>query len=295
MTIDEDNFTVALHDLADRAAVTAPPTAQLLRRARRARRARTAVVAAATLAVVAAGGGVTAGLGHRRAATTATTAIATPTATAADPADAPALQLVAAVQASAQTSFRFTITTGGRYVEYGKEKAMREAFSTGAYDPRVPKGYLTPARIKTGQRLIGTTLYSQKGDKWFKGPAGDGLRLEDSLNTGPLNPLATDFVDQFGALKKAGTVTKTGPTSYRFAFTWKPGDPDRPDTIPVTGTIQLDPKSHLVTAMTYGYMLAYPKGEADAKFYYSVHWTYSDYGSPVDVEVPPVTKPVLEK
>jgi hypothetical protein len=172
---------------------------------------------------------------------------------------------------------------------------MREALCTGAYDPRVPKGYLTPARIKTAQRLIGTTLYQQKGDKWFKLPGDDGLRLEDSLNTGPLNPLATDFVDQFAALQKAGTVTKTGPASYRFAFVWKPGDPDRPDTIPVTGTIQLDLKSHLVTAMSYDYMLAYPKGEADAKFYYSVDWTYSDYGSTVDVAVPPVTKLVLEK
>jgi hypothetical protein len=291
MTVDEDNFTIALHDLADRDAVTAPPTAQLVRRAVRARRARIAAVVAAALAVVAAGG-VTAGLGHRGAATTV---IANPTAAAAAPGDTPALELVAAVQASAQTSFRFTITTGGRSVEYGKEKTMREALSTGAYDPRVPKGYLTPGRIKTAQRLIGTVLYEQKGDKWFKVPGDGGLRLEDSLNTGPLNPLATDFVDQFAALQKAGTATKTGPTSYRFAFTWKPGDPDRPDTIPVTGTIQLDPKSHLVTAMSYDYMLAYPKGEADAKFYYSVDWTYSDYGSPFDVEVPPVTKPVLEK
>jgi hypothetical protein len=203
--------------------------------------------------------------------------------------------LVAAVRASAQTSFRFTITTGGRSVEFGKEKTMRDAVYTGAFDPRVPKGYLTPARIKTAQRLIGKDLYMQKGDKWFKTSPSTGLRLEDTENTGPLNPLATDFVDQFASLKEAGTVTRTGATSYRFAFTWKPGDPDRPDTIPVSGTIELDAKSRLVTSMSYDYMLAYPKGEADAKFYYSVRWAYSDYGSPVDVQVPPVTTPVIEK
>jgi hypothetical protein len=48
--------------------------------------------------------------------------------------------------------------------------------------------------------------------------------------------------------------------------------------------------------MEYTYTLAYPKGEADAKFYESVRWTYSGYGEPVDVKAPRVTPlPPTEK
>jgi len=290
MTIDENNFAVALRDLADRDPVTAPPTAQVLGRARRARRGRTTAMTAAALAVVTvAGGGLAIGLDRRGPA--ATTTATAPTAAATSPAaDSPALQLVAAVQASAETSFRFTMTTGGTYVEYGKKKTIGRGVVTGAYDPRVPKGYSTHVGAPLDRRLIGKDLYLQKGERWYKLPASPGDVLAgDPLYTDVLNPMATvDFANQVATLKKAGAVKKTSATSYTFSFSWKPGDADRPDVIPISGTIQIDAKSRLVTAMAYNYTLAYPKGEADAKFYYSVRWTYSGYGKPVDVQVPPV-------
>jgi hypothetical protein len=287
MTIDKDNFAIALRDLADRDPVTAPPTAQVLGRARRASRGRTTAMTAAALAVVTvAGGGLAVGLDRRSPATTTATAS---TATATSPA-ADTLQLVAAVQASAETSFRFTMTTGGTYVEYGKKKTMRQGLFTGAYDPSVPKGYSTQVGAPLDRRLIGKDLYLQKGERWEKLPASAGEVLAgDPLYTDVLNPMATvDFANQVATLKKAGAVKKTSATSYTFSFSWKPGDADRPDVIPISGTIQIDAKSRLVTAMAYNYTLAYPKGEADAKFYYSVRWTYSGYGEPVDVQAPPV-------
>ena len=289
MTIDENNFAVALRDLADRDPVTSPPTAQVLGRARRARRGRTAAMTAAALAVVTmAGGGLAIGLDRRSPAILTATA---PTAKATSPAaDSPALQLVAAVQASAETSFRFTMTTGGTYVEYGKKKTMRQGLVTGAYDPRAPRGYSTQVGAPMDRRLIGKDLYLQKGERWMKLPASyQDVLAGDLLYTDVLNPMATvDFANQVAALKKTGAVKKTSATSYTFSFSWKPGDPDRPDVIPISGTIQIDAKSRRVTAMAYNCTLAYPKGEADAKFYYSLHWAYSGYGEPVDVQAPPV-------
>ncbi|MEU4220700.1 hypothetical protein [Actinoplanes sp. NPDC026623] len=192
------------------------------------------------------------------------------------------------MRASAETSFRFSVIFGGRSVEFGKEKVVPPRRSTGAYDPRGPKGYSTTETGRMQQRLIGKDYYRQKGDRWFQFRTSptDSL-IDDVDNTGLLNPLATvEFVDQFAALKKAGTVTKTSATSYAFGFAWKPGTPDRPAVIPVAGTIQVDPKSGLVTAMSYDYTLAHPKGDADAKFYNTVRWTYSGHGLPVDVKVP---------
>jgi hypothetical protein len=299
VTIDENNFAVALRDLADRDPVTAPPTSQLLGRARRARRSRTAAMTAAALAVVtAAGGGLALSLDRRGPATATTTATA-PTAPATSPtADSPALQLVAAVQASAKTSFRFTMTTGGTYVEYGRKKTMGKGLVTGAYDPRVPKGYADKVGAPLDRRLIGKDLYLQKGERWEKLPAGpNDVLAGEPLYTDVLNPMATvDFANQVATLKKAGKVKKTSATSYSFSFSWKPGDPDRPGVIPISGTIQIDARSRLVTAMAYTYTLAFPKGEADAKFYYSVRWTYSGYGEPVDVQAPPVgPRPPVER
>ena len=296
MTIDEDNFAVALHDLAHLDPISAPPTAQVVHRARRARRSRTAAMTAAALAVVAAAGGLAVGLDRRGPA--ATTAATAPGTTVTAPADTPALQLVAAVQASAKTSFRFTMTTGGTAVEYGKKRTLGKGVVTGAYDPRVPKGYATVVGHPLDRRLIGKDLYLQKGELWLKSQAGPQDTLTgDLLYTNVLNPLASvDFASQVAALKKAGVVKKTSATSYAFSFSWKPGDADRPDVIPVSGTIQVDAKSHLVTSMEYTYTLAYPKGEADTKFYESVRWTYSGYGEPVDVKAPRVTPlPPTEK
>ena len=80
MTIDEHDFTIALCELADRDPVTAPPTAQVLRRARRARRGRTAALTAATLALVATAGGLAVGLDRRGPAPTTATTSTTSTA-----------------------------------------------------------------------------------------------------------------------------------------------------------------------------------------------------------------------
>ena len=280
MTIDENEFAVALRDLADQDPVTAPPTAQLLGRARRARRGRTTALTAAALAVVTmAGGGLAVGLDRRGPATTASA-----TAAAASPeADSPAFQLVAAVQASAKTSFRFTMTAG-------EKKIAGPPQITGAYDPRVPKGYSIGANKVVEERLIGKDFYLRKGKGWTKFRATPGLVLAGDLtNTGPLNPLATvDFVKQIDTLKKAGTVKKTGPTSYSFSYSWKPGDIDKPAVIPISGTVQIDAKSGLVTSMAYTFTLAYKEVEVGTTSV-AVRWTYTGYGKPVDVQVPRIT------
>jgi hypothetical protein len=286
MTIDKDDFAVALRDLADRDPVTAPPTAQVVDRARRARRGRTVAMTAAALAVVTMAGGI--GVGLNRGGPAATTATAPTTAAASAPAETPALQLVAAVQASAQTSFRFEVDITGKSVEFGKSKVSRPQHITGAFDPRTPKGIA----IRGGgdSRLIGTDLYLQKGKPgpWFKRTDGDSLGLTSVLGTiGLLNPLETvDFVKQFEALKDAGKVTRTSPTTYTFRFTWTTRNEDLPAVVPVAGTIEIDAKSRLVKTMSYDYTYAYPQGPADARFDYKVRWNYSDYGLPVDVPVP---------
>lgn len=287
MTIDDDNFTVALRDLADRHPVAAAPTARVLQRARRAHRARTTTMTAAALAVVTAAGGIALGLDRRDATPSSATPSNATSGTVT--AGTPALELVAAVRASTRTSFRFQVTSAASSVESGKEKALWQRAFTGAYDPRVPKGYSTWTGGDGQRRIIGEAYYVQKGDRWWQSPVGPGSSLISFTDhTGLLDPMATvDFADQFAALTEAGTVRRTSATSYAFQFSWRPDPrlPHLPSVIPVAGTITIDAKSRLVTAMSYDYTFADPRDKTE--FRNAAHWTYSDYGRPVEVEVPP--------
>jgi hypothetical protein len=294
MNIDEERFAVALRELAEQEPLTAAPTVQVLGRAHRARRMRAAVAATASLTVVAVAavtvvslGGTGGGAGGSPGATAAASAPVEST---------PALRLVAAVEASAQTSFRFTATTTSKIREFGRHRTTAPRTVTGAYDPNGPKGYARYGKVE--QVVVGKQGYLVPQDDagWSKPfrTNGQGLGIGPD-DIGLLDPLATvDFVKQFATLKKAGQVKLTGTSGsgasaverYSFRFTWEPGDPDQPKAIPVAGTIDVGVRSKLVATMTYDYTLTYPEGPADARFDYTVRWDYSDYGVKVDVKLP---------
>lgn len=304
MTIDEERFAVALRELAEQEPLTAAPTVQVLGRAHRARRMRATVAATASLTVVAVAtvavvslGGTGGGAGGSPGATAAASAPAQNTPAQNTPAQStPALRLVAAVEASAQTSFRFTATTTSKIREFGKHRTTAPRKITGAYDPDGPKGYARYGEVE--QVVVGKQGYlvPQDGAGWSKPfrTNGQGLGIGPD-QIGLIDPLATvDFVKQFAALKKAGQVKPAGTSGsgesaverYSFRFTWEPGDPDQPKAIPVAGTIDVGVRSKLVTSMTYDYTLTYPEGPGDARFDYTVRWDYSDYGVKVDVKLP---------
>lgn len=294
MTIDEERFTMALRDLAGQDPLTAAPTEQVLGRAHRARRTRAVTVATASLGVVALAAVAVVGLGGNAGGTGGTPGSgSTGGVTAA--ADTPATRLVAAVQASAKTSFRFTMTTDEKSVEFGQPKPVRERRFAGAYDPRVPKGYVRYGQVEQG--ILGNEIYKKGADgSGIRLPAtGRGLDIGQS-DIGLLNPLATvDFVKQFAALKDAGKVTLLGTSGsgasaverYSFQYVWNTGGGDHPDTVPVSGIIEVGVQSRLVTTMSYDYSEDYPNGPAKAKFDYKVRWEYSDYGTEVNVQLPP--------
>ncbi|WP_446218020.1 hypothetical protein [Micromonospora sp. IBHARD004] len=222
-TLDE-RLANRLHDIVDGESASVPPVGALLDRGRRARRRRTTTMVGATCALLA--------LGVATVATVATTP--TPgrpgvTAEASQPGPAsPAMELVSAVTASENLSYRMRLTNsapGGLTYE-------------GAFDPRTATGYvrapqddavmtellINGTRYVGGERPLGK-LPADKGPGETYGRYGqypgryDRLSLYDegSVVLGAVSP---DPAALFTALKSANaTITENRDGALHFAYT----------------------------------------------------------------------------
>jgi hypothetical protein len=299
MTINEEQLSMALHDLVDQEGSAITSAEQVLNRASRAKRGRTALVTTAALgilgvtaaAVVGVGGLAPGGAGQGRVGDTSVGTEAR--------AGTPALRLAAAAQATVQTSFAFTATVRDEEVVLSNNinRHISRSFGyTGAFDPRGPKGYLQNVKGPgiDDQRLIGGVLYRQMKGGWSKGHQSkvDAFLMDGGLPD-TLNPTSTvDFMAQMNTIKDQGTVTSLGTSGsgdaaverYSFSFTAYPTDGDKPQSILVSGTIEVGVKSGMIGKISYESTLNWPSGIA--KDHYAAEWVYTNYGMDVKVEIP---------
>ncbi|GIF49423.1 hypothetical protein DFJ67_5527 [Asanoa ferruginea] len=227
------------------------------------------------------------GLAGALAAVVAVSGGDAPAVNAQQPAE-PRLELVAAVTASQNISYRMKVTLGSREDPDGWGSAE------GAYDPATRSGYLNSPQLDGPgvyyQRLVDGVLYlgSNGGPTW-KQELGDRLEYGDALQ-GAASASADPEV-LFETLRQAGlTVTET-PAGYHFE-TSKPLD----GTLFVTGTatlagdISLDTAGRIakVTAneSMKGQFKPNVKGGVAIDSGNVVTVELSDYGTPVQVEKP---------
>ncbi|MEH1167024.1 hypothetical protein V6V47_16735 [Micromonospora sp. CPCC 205539] len=302
MTIDGRDLSMALRDLADAEPPNEAPTADLIMRGQRARRSRTVATtggALALLGVVAVAAVGLAGPGGDPGTTSAQPGSTTAAAVT------PELRLVAAAQASAQSSFRFRVSTSRNWVDRGKPGSAKESFE-GEFDPNGPTGRVTrqaKGRIISEERIVGGDLYISKGDRFrhlgqpaiFRNLTHIYVPFADPATT--VNPAS-----QLDALRSVGTVTALGTAGsgesaverYSFSYVSMPTDADRPKTVPGEGIIEIGVKSQKVSKISFITIIEYPNHDGgDQPSWHEemeVTWLYSDYGLDVDVQVPPVAR-----
>jgi len=189
-----------LHDMVDGEVGAEPPTQMLLTRGRRARHRRAAAVVTASLAVLTVGG----------VAATAAVQSSAPSRPAVTAAETPELQLVAAVAASENVSYRVRVRSGSETTE-------------GAFDPGTATGFLNSSSSTGGvvylERLInGVRFVSSSGskDKWKQYPGKhDRLAYDRALNSAV--GASADPKQLFETLRRAGAkVTQAGAGVYHF-------------------------------------------------------------------------------
>jgi hypothetical protein len=203
---------------------------------------------------------------------------------------APELRLAAAAQATARTSYTFTVTTQVRTVG-GRPGSIRSHYE-GVYDQAVPAGLLRePGEPRFESRRIGDDCYFRKLDRWTKQrcyPAtGAYVYLGDDLAS------SAEPAQRLAELAELGTVTDLGVSGtggaavqrYAFEFTVEQDGGGGPDRIPVTGTVEVGVASGKVAKVVY--QVTYErKGSPDSFIYRTVTWQYANYGAPVRVEAP---------
>jgi hypothetical protein len=205
-------------------------------------------------------------------------------------ADQPAeLRLAAAVQATAQTSYRFTL----RYTISAPEgradlKSTTEEYA-GAFDPRTSRGYLTGMDgnvqiriidgefyvLRNGWRNMGRSLSQAIGIIGARGSTG-----ADALTADPHTLLAR--------LRDLGTVRHAGREGSVDAYTFEYQAPADPAVVAdrVTGRVEVDAASKLIVRVTQETTLrgAQPGvADRDAIRFRTV-LTLSDHGLTVNVD-----------
>ncbi|MEH1055913.1 hypothetical protein V6U89_11955 [Micromonospora sp. CPCC 206171] len=288
-TLDE-RLAHRLHDIVDGESDSVPPVGVLLDRGRRARRRRTATMVSATCALLAVG-----------VATVATVATTPTTPTSGRPsvtagqssqpaAVSPAMELVSAVTASENISYRMRLTNsgpGGLTYE-------------GAFDPRTATGYvrcpqddsvmtellIDGTRYVGGERPLGK-LPADKGPGETYGRYGqypgryDRLSLYDG-GDGVLGAVSPDPAVLFTALKSANaTITENPDGSPHFAYTVT----QEMGSTSATGDVTLDRDGRIAKVVLTVTWQTTAKGRLDQGTSTST-LELSDYGVAVKVQRP---------
>ncbi|MFI6263099.1 hypothetical protein [Micromonospora sp. NPDC051006] len=285
-TLDEQ-LAHRLHDIVDGEPDSVPPTGALLERGRRARRRRTTTMVSATCALLALG------------AATAATVVTMPnpgrpgvSAEGSPPARpaSPAMELVSAVTASENISYRIRLTNSGpgglRY--------------EGAFDPTTATGYVRVAlddSIMT-ELLIGGTRYeggerphgplpSDKGPGETYGRYGQYPGTYDRLSlyadgSNVLGAAAPDPAALFEALKSANaTITENpdGTLHFEYVTSAEKGSTN------TRGDVTLDGDGRIAKVAITGTWQTTAKGRLDKGTFASTLELF-DYGVEVKVKRP---------
>ncbi|WP_203857131.1 hypothetical protein [Plantactinospora mayteni] len=220
----------------------------------------------------------------------------------------PTLQLAAAARATGENSFAFKV-----WNRWNREIRRDQPLFEGAYDPVGERGFVvTTDRRGNGfeQRIIGDHRYQirivdGKAVEVQKLMGRSLLGLEAALP----GDVTTDPTDMLNALAEAGTVEKTGSAggveTYAFQYDELPYTPAPPTGTPApartpaptnprtgaparltyTGTVEV--RSGKVSSVTYRPVDSAPRSQGDGLLIETTI-EFSNYGMPVDVEVPKI-------
>jgi len=226
---------------------------------------------------------------------------------------APAIQLAAAVQATARTSFRLhiTLTRSLEHADGGDGYSDSEEYA-GAFDTAANRGYLNilPGRVR-GQvvgrpgrlpqlRIIGNDVYmtipgTNRAARHFRRSQLSGLLgTATPATSSALERLSVDPRVLLAELRHLGSVTRTGRSgsgdaavdTYAFAYQVKAGDVTGAHR--VTGRVAISVRSHKLAKITQQTTTV----GADPTFADSTPLTWRqvivfyDYGTPVHVAKP---------
>ncbi|WP_406077503.1 hypothetical protein [Micromonospora sp. NBC_00858] len=265
-----------LHNVVDDELASAPPTQLMMTRGRRARRRKALVVTAASFAVLVVGGvGVVATGGGESPASSRPNAVAA----------APELDLVAAIKASENISYKVRVTQGG------KENPTGWGTTEGAFDPATGTGYLNSSSPGAGvvyyERLIdGVRFVSSSGskDKWKQYPGKHDRLAYDSSLDGAVSASA-DPDQLFEALRQTGAViTRTGADTYHFKVSLKASTAAiKGDTLAGDVVLGADKR---IAKVAYERTRQVSKGGQTHTDTSVATVQLSDYGTPVQVKRP---------
>jgi hypothetical protein len=226
-------------------------------------------------------------------------------------AQAPALRLAAAAQATAQTSFRLRLSRTQSH-ETGRLKgySVSEEYA-GAFDAAADRGYLRigPSRVRgrvvgtpvpVELRIIGEDVYLGRTDTntWRRRiPRSDLAEALGTANPATTSILADLTVDPRGLLdqlRHLGGITPAGRTGsgstaadvYTFSYPVKADASTAAHR--VTGTVKIGVDSHLVVGVTQQTTTtgANPAIADASPLTWRTVIEFSDYGIPVHVERP---------
>ncbi|MBQ0894308.1 hypothetical protein KBX37_14580 [Micromonospora sp. U56] len=285
----DERLAHRLHDIVDGESDSVPPVGVLLDRGRRARRRRTATMVSATCALLA--------VGLATVATVTTTPTSgRPSVTAGQSSQpaavSPAMELVSAVTASQNISYRMRLTDDGPGGGLTYE---------GAFDPRTATGYvrcpkddsvmtellINGTRYEGGERPLGKLPADKEGPGETYGRYGqypgkyDRLSLYDG-GSGVLGAVSPDPAALFTALKSANaTITENPDGSPHFTYTVT----DKLGSTSATGDVTLDRDGRIAKVVLTVAWQSTAKGRLD-KGTSTMTLELFDYGVAVKVKRP---------
>ncbi|SCG48082.1 hypothetical protein [Micromonospora inositola] len=284
----DERLTNGLHGIVDGEPDSTPPTEKLLELGRRGRRRRSGVAVSATLAVLALGAIGTATLVQP---STPTRPAVGAEATASQVAS-PQVELVSAVTASENISYRIKASITARKTAGKFEVAGRPYTTEGAFDPATDTGYLRSEgheeRLIDGVRFVrspgGTDgQFVQDGSARFDRLAYDAQVLDGALSG------SADPESLFDVLRQADAkITKTGAGTYHFVAASRDDDAIQSSTTTFVGDITVGADQRVATVTYEWATRGRTKRAPQSDFAKNIRVTLelSDYGAPVKVERP---------
>jgi hypothetical protein len=295
--VDTQFLDRGLHDLAADVPVPAPPTDTLLHRGRRARRRRTVTTGLAGSACVLL---VLAGVAVTVAAPSSTTDRRTDRRGPDVAATTPRLDPVAAVTATEQTSYTYTMNYRAVPIDGATRTPADEELQAnyggaghdfvGAFDPATRTGFFRDTRpMGSERRLINGELYDGKGGEFFKMPGTyTGLRV----GVPGMGDFSANPPELLRYLREQGSkITGTGGGKYRFEVVVPPAPregnfPGGSAAISVTGTVTLTDDGRNVREIQFSSTHPEPQWVQATRIV--VTYTMAGFGEPVTVERPAV-------